>query len=94
MLKFVTPFVIFVLLGCASKQQRIINTQCNYDGAYQKGYNDAQAGLEMDDHVDQICFGYDTKSIVRKAYREGYRSFAQCKLEQSSDPKGGTVTCP
>jgi len=56
-------------------EHRYIKDYCHYDGAYLKGYNDAQSGLKMDQDVSKPCLGHNTKAVVEKAYRAGYHSY-------------------
>ncbi len=67
------PFLlIFFLFSCTQMKENYRARVCHYDGAFEEGNNDAQAGHKMrGEYVADKCPDR-VKADVRRGYREGY----------------------
>jgi hypothetical protein len=64
--------LLSLLVSCTQMQENYRARVCHYDGAFEEGTNDAQAGHVMrGESIAQNCPD-KVKADVRKGYREGY----------------------
>jgi len=87
-MKLLLSFISICLLsGCAAMQRDFVERSCNREGAFQKGYNDATAGQEMNNAWTTGCPA-ESVEHVQSAYREGFlqaRSERPRELHISTD---------
>ena len=57
--------------GCATMMAEWRRDNCNYEGAYRAGMNDARNQAAMDSGFSSACGDMD-RDAVNKGYREGY----------------------
>jgi hypothetical protein len=92
-MKFIICLTFLTLSGCAAMQADFENRTCNYDGAFEKGANDAKNGEEMQGSALTYQCPTQTKDAVAKGYREGYASGTQAN--QATVSAGGiTIVLP
>jgi hypothetical protein len=60
------------LVGCAAMQKDFQDKTCHYDGAFEKGVNDAQQNESMNAERTAYQCPEATKADVRTGYRDGY----------------------
>lgn len=58
--------------SCAAMREDYIKRTCHYDGAYEKGMNDARADLNMNGEVVVSQCPEDKTKEIREGYRKGY----------------------
>ncbi len=64
--------LLLSLVGCAAVKKDFQERTCHYDGAFQKGANEAQAGEAMNAEQTVSQCPDSTAADVRKGYRDGY----------------------
>jgi hypothetical protein len=72
--------VMAAACGCESMARDFEERACNYEGAFQQGLNDAKADKKMNSEALAYQCPANTKSDVRKGYREGYSSIKRIKV--------------
>lgn len=68
----VTGIFAFVFSGCAAMEADFRNRTCHYDGGYEVGVNDAQAGKPMNKAAVTHYCEESTKADTSRGYTEGY----------------------
>jgi hypothetical protein len=73
----ISALTLLMLLstGCAAMKEAWVARNCNHDGAYAAGMNEARAGQRMDPNWGSLCSS-ENLTALRAAYREGYTSGA------------------
>lgn len=64
----------FMICSCETLTKDFESRVCHYDGAYEAGSNDADAGKKMNGEALVIQCPQKTQASVRKGYREGFNS--------------------
>lgn len=72
-MRFLAVIFFGLFAGCAAMQKQFVETTCNKEGAFQKGYNDAQNGSEMNNYWVGSC-PPNAQDLSRESYRQGYMS--------------------
>ncbi len=88
--KILITFSLILLTACASprkqkearleeqKRNAYSQTYCNYNGAYRKGYNDAQTQKPMSVDLEQNCVP-ERRTQVSTGYMDGYQAYIKSK---------------
>jgi len=63
--------LVILLSSCAAMKRDFQENNCNYEGAYQLGTNDANNAKDMNTRQFSIC-SPASKKEAQKGYREGY----------------------
>ena len=89
-MKHIVPVLLLLLFpACAAMQQQAIDTYCNPDGAYQKGYNDGHETGRMDNSFVGMC--PSDQDSIRHSYRDGFDKGA---AQRAVEPQPVQVVVP
>ena len=80
-MRFTFLFVLFILVGCAAMQKDFLDRNCNFEGAYSLGSNDAQKAQPMNANGLAQCPDASKNKALR-GYREGYNAFMASRPTQ------------
>ncbi len=81
-------------IGCAGPMSEWRTANCNYNGAYQIGVNDARTGRPMDAaRLNPSCEDINAPDVQR-GYREGYETGMKVPQVQAGPSSEATVVIP